>query len=111
TARGRVKRTLNMPLDNLEALLRAARARELDRRIHVTGFRTDVARLLAAADVLVFPSIEPEGFGRPIIEAMALARPVVATDVGPSGELLGSEAGRVVPPDAEHLAQAVAYLL
>ncbi|HEX8966308.1 MAG TPA: glycosyltransferase family 4 protein [Chloroflexota bacterium] len=108
--RGRLKRTLGVPLDNLDALLRDARQRGLDRRIHVTGFRTDVARLLAAADVLVFPSLEPEGFGRPIIEAMALARPVVATDVGPSAELLG-ETGRLVPPDATSLAGAVSELL
>jgi glycosyltransferase involved in cell wall biosynthesis len=59
----------------------------------------------------VFPSLEPEGFGRPIIEAMALARPVVATDVGPSRELLGIGAGRLVPPDAEALASALTDVL
>ncbi|HTD79481.1 MAG TPA: glycosyltransferase family 4 protein, partial [Chloroflexota bacterium] len=58
-----------------------------------------------------FPSLEPEGFGRPIIEAMALARPVVATDVGPSAELLGTEAGRLVPADAARLANALTDLL
>jgi glycosyltransferase involved in cell wall biosynthesis len=109
--RGRVKHALGMPLDNLDAWLRDARRLGVLDRIHVTGFRTDVARLLAAADVLVFPSIEPEGFGRPIIEAMALARPVVATDVGPSAELLGPDAGRLVAPDAASLAGAVADLL
>ena len=66
----------------------------LTERLHVTGFQRDVARVLSIADVLVFPSLQPEGFGRPIIEAMALARPVVATDVGPSAELLGNEPGR-----------------
>jgi glycosyltransferase involved in cell wall biosynthesis len=107
SARGRVKRALNRPLDNLDRLLRDARALGLAERINVTGYRTDVARVLTAADVVVFPSLEPEGFGRPIIEAMALARPVVATDVGPSRELLGADAGRLVPPDAGQLAQAV----
>jgi glycosyltransferase involved in cell wall biosynthesis len=67
--------------------------------------------MLAAADVLVFPSLEPEGFGRPIIEAMALARPVVATDVGPSAELIGPEAGRLVPPDADHVARGISEVL
>jgi glycosyltransferase involved in cell wall biosynthesis len=109
--RGRVKRALHMPLDNLDALVREADQRGLARRIHVTGFRTDVARVLAAADLLVFPSLEPEGFGRPIIEAMALARPVVATDVGPSAELLGDAAGRLVAADPHELAQAIADLL
>ena len=111
SVRGRVKRALNLPLDNLDALLRDALALDVAERICVTGFRTDVARVLAAADVLVFPSLEPEGFGRPIIEAMALARPVVATDVGPSRELLGAEAGVLVPPDPRRLAAAVMALL
>jgi glycosyltransferase involved in cell wall biosynthesis len=111
TARGRVKRALGLPLDNLDALLRDARQRGLAGRVHVTGFRTDVAQVLAAADVVVFPSLEPEGFGRPIIEAMALARPVVATDVGPSAELLGADAGRLVAPEAAALARGLADLL
>ncbi|MCA1645520.1 MAG: glycosyltransferase family 4 protein [Chloroflexi bacterium] len=111
TVRGRAKRALGIPLDNLDALLRDAHQRGLTNRIHVTGFRRDVARVLSAADVLVFPSLAPEGFGRPIIEAMALARPVVATDVGPSAELLGPEAGRLVPADAASLAQVVGDLL
>jgi glycosyltransferase involved in cell wall biosynthesis len=109
--RGRVKGALGMPLDNLDALLRDARARGLAERVHVTGFRRDVARIIAAADVLAFPSLEPEGFGRPIIEAMALARPVVATDVGPSRELLGLGTGRLVPPEAGALASTLADLL
>jgi glycosyltransferase involved in cell wall biosynthesis len=111
TFRGRIKRRLGLPLDNLDALLRDAHHRGLAERIHVTGFRRDVARVLSAADVLVFPSLAPEGFGRPIIEAMALARPVVATNVGPSAEVLGVDAGRLVPPDAASLAKALGDLL
>jgi glycosyltransferase involved in cell wall biosynthesis len=83
----------------------------LSERIHVTGFRRDVARVLAAADILVFPSLAPEGFGRPIIEAMALERPVVATNIGPSAELLGPDAGRLVSPDPVSLARALGELL
>ncbi|MDQ6673616.1 MAG: glycosyltransferase family 4 protein [Chloroflexota bacterium] len=111
TKRGRVKRALGLPLDNLDALLRDADRLGLAQRVHVTGFRRDVARVLSAADVLVFPSLQPEGFGRPIIEAMALARPVVATRVGPSPELLGPEAGLLVPPDVASLAAAIDELL
>src|SRR5207248_4518939 len=107
TLRGQIKRALQLPMDSLDALLREASGRGLRKRIHVTGYRTDVASVLAAADLVVFPSIEPEGFGRPIIEAMALARPVVATNVGPSAEILGSDAGRLVAPTAAELAQAM----
>src|SRR5919199_192213 len=109
--RGRVKRALGRPLDALEALLRDASAKQLRNRIVVTGFRRDVPRLLVAADVLAFPSLAAEGFGRPIIEAMAMARPVVATRVGPSAEVLGSAAGLLVRPDPESLATALAQLL
>jgi glycosyltransferase involved in cell wall biosynthesis len=109
--RGRVKRALGRPLDALEALLRDASAKQLRNRIVVTGFRRDVPRLLAATDVLAFPSLAPEGFGRPIIEAMAMARPVVATRVGPSAEVLGPAAGLLVPPDAGSLARALADVL
>jgi glycosyltransferase involved in cell wall biosynthesis len=70
-----------------------------------------MARQLTAADVLVFPSLEPEGFGRPIIEAMASGLPVVATDVGPSAEILGPEAGLLVRPEATCLAAALGGLL
>jgi glycosyltransferase involved in cell wall biosynthesis len=111
SARGRLKRALDLPLDNLDALLRDARKLGLSERIHVTGFRRDVSRLIAAADVLAFLSLEPEGFGRPIIEAMALARPVVATDVGPSAELLGPDAGRLVRPEPAGLAEVLRELL
>jgi glycosyltransferase involved in cell wall biosynthesis len=111
TPRGRVKRALGLPLDALEALLRDAEARGVRQRIVVTGFRRDIPRLLAATDVLAFPSLAPEGFGRPIIEAMAMARPVVATRVGPSAEVLGSAAGLLVSPEAGALAGALSDLL
>jgi glycosyltransferase involved in cell wall biosynthesis len=111
STRGRLKRVLGMPLDNFELLFKDVRRLGLASRVHVTGFRQDVARVMAAADVVVFPSLEPEGFGRPIIEAMALARPVVATDVGPSRELLGPGAGRLVPTEAHALASTLADVL
>lgn len=111
SVRGRLKRALGRPLDNLDALLRDAAGRGLRERVVATGFRQDVARAVAAADVVAFPSLAPEGFGRPIIEAMAAGRPVVATNVGPSAELLGPDAGLLVPPDAHALADGLARLL
>jgi glycosyltransferase involved in cell wall biosynthesis len=109
--KGRLKRVLGRAMDNLDALLLDATHRGLSRQILVTGWRRDVPSLLAATDVLVFPSILPEGFGRPIIEAMAMARPVVATELGPSRELLGDAAGRLVPPEPGALAEAIDGLL
>ena len=46
----------------------------------LTGFRTDAARIAAAFDVFVMPSLY-EGLGRALTEALATGRPVVATAV------------------------------
>ena len=64
------------------------------------GFRSDVDELLAAADVVVHPSIGPETFGFAIAEAMAAGRPVVVSDMGAQRELVqAGQAGLLVPPD------------
>ena len=53
----------------------------------LTGFRTDVARILADTDVLVLPSAA-EGLPNVVLEAMVMRRPVIATDVGGTGEVV-----------------------
>jgi glycosyltransferase involved in cell wall biosynthesis len=76
------------------------------------GSRSDVPDLLAAADVLVHPSLE-EGFCNALIEAMAAGLPVVATDVGGNAEaVVQGQTGVVVPPrDAGRLASATIEVL
>jgi len=93
-----------------EAALRA-QAAPLGARARFLGFRTDVAAVLAAADVAVLPSLH-EGLGVAALEAMAAERPVVATRVGGLAEVMdGGEAGVLVPPgDAAALADALARL-
>ena len=110
--KGRVKRMLGRPLDERERMEWRVRDAGLADRFHFTGFRSDIPQMLAATDVLAFLSQAPEGFGRPLIEAMAMARPVVATDVGPSREILGEGTGVLVPPgDQTALADALVTLL
>ena len=72
------------------------------------GFRRDVAACLAAADVVAVPSLH-EGLGVAALEAMAGARPVVASRVGGLAEVVvDGETGALVPPgDAEALARAI----
>jgi len=67
----------------------AARARHLDiaDRVILCGPRGDVRDLLAAVDVFVHPAVA-ESFGMVIIEAMAMARPVVSTPVGIAPEVI-----------------------
>jgi glycosyltransferase involved in cell wall biosynthesis len=113
TWKGRVKRVLHRPYGLLEDLLQRAERRGLREHIAVTGYRLDVPRLLWAMDVLAFPSQKAEGFGRPIVEAMAAGLPVVAVNVGASPELvLHGETGLLAPPnDAAGLADAIGWLM
>ena len=75
------------------------------------GGRTDVARLLPAADLIVNSSAFGEGFSNAIAEGMAAGLPAVATDVGDARAIIG-ETGLVVPPrEPGALAEALGTLL
>jgi L-malate glycosyltransferase len=84
----------------------------VEREVLFVGERHDVADILAASDIALLPSWE-EPFGRSVIEAMAMKRPVVATNVGGPPEILtdGKE-GLLLPPRAPELwAQAIDDLI
>jgi glycosyltransferase involved in cell wall biosynthesis len=94
------------------ALSREAQALGLASQVHFTGWRDDVPDVLAVADVFVLPSVN-EGFGRVVVAAMAMARPVVATAVGGVPEIVrDGETGVLVPAsDPRALADTVRSLL
>lgn len=85
---------------------------ESDDRLIFAGVRGDIPELLAASDLLVFPSTVPH-FARPVIEAGAMGVPAVASDVGGPAELIAhNETGLLVPPnDPAALADAILELL
>lgn len=89
-----------------------ARRLGLAGRVHFTGWREDVPDLMALGDLFVLPSLA-EHFGRVLIEAMAMAKPVVATAAGGVPEIVvPGETGLLVPPaDPRALAAAVRELL
>ena len=70
----------------------------------------DLARVVAGAAALVFPSWY-EGFGLPALEALACGTPVVATDLPALREVLGDQAELVPPGDAAAMADALARVL
>jgi glycosyltransferase involved in cell wall biosynthesis len=77
-----------------------------------TGARSDVADVVSLFDVAVLPSLS-EGLPFALLEAMALGKPVVATDVGGNPEVVADgETGFIVPPrHPEALARAITILL
>jgi glycosyltransferase involved in cell wall biosynthesis len=91
----------------------AARDAGLSDRVLTLPFRTDMPDVLAACDVVVDSSWAGTGITGTIREAMAMERPVVATDCGGNRELVvDSEVGLLVPPrDTDALAGALARLL
>jgi glycosyltransferase involved in cell wall biosynthesis len=88
-------------------------AQGLADRVHFLGHRNDVPKLMMAVDAMVHPSIDPEPFGRTLVEAMLAGVPVIATDAGAAPDILeGGKAGTLVPPnDAPALARAIADVL
>jgi glycosyltransferase involved in cell wall biosynthesis len=86
--------------------------RRLEPDLYLCGVRPEViARALRRCDLLLLPSREAEGFGLPLLEAMAAGVPAVASRI-PSTEHLTAGAVPLVPPgDAEAFATAAAGLL
>jgi len=89
------------------------REKGLAKNVIFTGQLPNVYPLIKKLDVLVHSSIEPEPFGRVIVEAMALGTSVVATKGGAVEEIVsdGKDGLLVDPGDERSLAQAVEKLL
>lgn len=95
-----------------DALERQARELGIAGEAHFTGHREDVADLLAVMEVFVLPSVA-EDFGRVLLEAMAMQRPVVATAAGGVPEVVEENVtGLLVrPADPAAMADAISVLL
>ncbi len=86
--------------DAYVAELRAlAEARGVAGRLRIPGHVADMPAALLAADVVVHASIEPEAFGRSVIEAQAMGRLIVAADLGgPRETVAHGVTGWLTPP-------------
>ncbi len=96
-----------------EKVRQAVHEHLLEDVFHFAGFQRDVERFLGAADVVVQPSTCEEGLGRVAIEAMAMEKPVVATQAGGLPEVVRDGiTGYIVPKnDPETLASRITKLL
>lgn len=81
--------------------------------VSIVGHLSQIPAALAASDVAVFPSIEPEAFGRGAVEAGAMGVPVIAADHGGLAEtVVNGETGLLTGPgDAKGLATALEKLI
>jgi glycosyltransferase involved in cell wall biosynthesis len=92
-----------------EAIHEFIRTESLGERVRLLGFIDDaqLARLYQSASVFLFPSLE-EGFGIPLLEAMAAGVPIVTSKVSSMPEVGGEAALYVDPHDPADIAQKVA---
>lgn len=84
-------------------------AKGLNGMVQLVDHCDDMPAAYMLSDVVVHASTDPEGFGRVVVEAMALGRPVIATNIGAPPEIIAAgETGWLVPPaDPDALAVAI----
>jgi glycosyltransferase involved in cell wall biosynthesis len=81
--------------------------------VHIAGDCSDLPAAYMLTDVVVSASTDPEAFGRTIVEAQAMGRPVVASDHGGAKEtVIEGKTGWLFPSgDADALAQSISAFL
>ena len=86
---------------------------KLTENVDFLGHRDDLQEIMAVSDIVFGLSRQPEAFGRTVLEALALGKPVIAYDCGGVGELLAAlfPAGGVRPGDRRELLETTRAVL
>lgn len=69
----------------------------------------DLAIYYSAADLVIFPSLNEEGFGRVIIESLACSTPVIASNKGAIPEVIDKTVGKLININPEKVKEMVEY--
>jgi glycosyltransferase involved in cell wall biosynthesis len=85
----------------------------VERNVLLTGYCPNIANILALAEIAVHTSVAPEPFGRVLLEAMALRKPVVGSRAGAVPEIVvhGQTGFTFTPGNPEELAGHILDLL
>lgn len=93
-------------------ILRLIDSEALTAHVELTGFVRNVTDSMQEFDVFAFPSLRGEGLPMTLLEAMAVARPIVASRIPGVTEALNEECGVLVPAgDPQELARALRELI
>lgn len=86
---------------------------KIQSKVQIFGNENNMLGLYSIADIVLCPSIQPEAFGRVVIEGQAMEKLVIATNIGGVAETIKDKVtGFHIPPnDPEFLAQTIEYAL
>ena len=86
---------------------------KIQNRAQLFGNEPNIISLYGIADIVLSTSIEPEAFGRTIIEAQSMEKIVIATNIGGASETIqdGITGFHVMPNNSEELAKKIEYCL
>ncbi|MES2214697.1 MAG: glycosyltransferase family 4 protein [Pseudomonadota bacterium] len=87
--------------------------RRLQSKVQIFGAEADMMGLYGVADIVLSTSIEPEAFGRVVVEAQSMEKLVIATNIGGAGETIvdGVSGYHVQPQNPGALAEKIRYAL
>ena len=96
----------------IEELKHLSQELGIEKHVIWAGYRKDAPQVMAALDILVLPSTQPEPFGMVVLEAMSTAKPVIATaHGGPLETIIDGETGFLVSPtDPSDMARSLQIL-
>ena len=86
---------------------------KLQSKVQIFGPEADMMGLYAFSDIVLSTSIEPEAFGRVVIEAQAMEKLIIATNIGGAAETIIDEVNgfHIKPGDAQDLSDKIRYCL